>query len=64
MKHIYRTTFKRYMMLALFIVLPGLSVDTGAADAPRPDRNVEGKPLPPIDREMPAVLETAYFGLG
>lgn len=58
------TTLRRYLMLALFMMLPSVAVDAQTADASRANKNALANPLPPIDQDLPKVFETASFGLG
>jgi hypothetical protein len=54
----------QYLILALFMVLPGLAVDAKTTNASGTDRDIMGKTLPPIDQNPPKVFDTATFGLG
>ena len=54
----------QYLMLALFMVLPGLAVDAQTTNDSGTDRDIMGKALPPIDQNPPKVFDTAAFGLG
>lgn len=64
MKHKPIANLLQYLVLALFMVFPGLSVDAQTTNESRTDRDIMGKALPPIDRNPPEVFETAAFGLG
>jgi len=54
----------QYIILALFMVFPGLAVNAQTTNNSRTDRDVMGKALPPIDRNPPKFFNTASFGLG
>lgn len=54
----------QYLILALFMVLPGLGVDAQTTNTSGTDRDIMGKTLPPIDQNLPKVFDTATFGLG
>ncbi len=55
---------RHYLMLAFFMVLPGLAVDARTTDTSRTDGKVLEKGLPPIDQNTTKVFKTASFGLG
>jgi hypothetical protein len=59
-----KTNFLQYLMLALILVFPGLTVDAQTANVSGTDKDITGKTLPPIDQNPPKVFETAAFGLG
>ena len=54
----------QYLMLALFMVFPGLAVDAQTKNDSRTERDIIGKALPSIDQNHPKVFDTASFGLG
>lgn len=54
----------QYLVLALFMVLPGLAVDAQTTNDTRTDKDIMEKAIPAIDRDPPKVFETAAFGLG
>ena len=60
----YSATLRRYLMLALFMMLPGAAVDAPTAEASAASKNELRSSLPPIDQDVPKVVETASFGLG
>lgn len=64
MKKSYFTNLRQYLMLALFMVLPGIAIDTRTAEASGAGKSHQGAALPPIDQDVPKVFETASFGLG
>lgn len=54
----------QYLMLALFMVFPGIAVDAQTKNDSRTDGDIIGKALPPIDQNQPKVFDTVSFGLG
>lgn len=64
MKYKYSANIIQYLILALFLVLPGLAVDAQATNESEADRDIMGKALPTIDKNPPKVFDTAAFGLG
>lgn len=64
MIYTHMTSLLKYMMISLFMVFPAISSDARTGDDPGDDRDISGTALAPIDRNQPAVFETASFGLG
>ena len=64
MKYKNTANLLKYIVLAIFIVIPGLSINGQTADEAKTGQKMKRKILPPIDREMPTVFDTATFGLG
>lgn len=64
MKHTHIATLLKYMMVSIFMAFPAISTDARTADAAANESDISNTALAPIDRNQPAVFETASFGLG
>ncbi len=57
-------TLLKYMMISLFMVFPAISADARKGEDAGNDSDISNTALALIDRNQPAVFETASFGLG
>jgi hypothetical protein len=57
-------TLLKYLMVSIFMVFPAISADARTGDDAGNETDISGTALAPIDRNQPAVFETASFGLG
>lgn len=64
MKYTHMATLLKYMMVSMFMVFPVFSADARPRDEAGNDSDISGTTLAPIDRNSPAIFETASFGLG
>jgi hypothetical protein len=64
MKYTHMTTLLKYMMVSMFMIFPAFAADARTRDDGGNDSDISGTDLAPIDRNRPAVFETASFGLG
>lgn len=53
-----------YIIIALFMALPALGLHAKTPKGSEDNKDTMKKPVPPMDRNRPQVLETASFGLG
>lgn len=54
----------QYLILAFFMVFPGIAIGAQTTDESKINPDIVENALPPIDRKMPKIFDSASFGLG